>query len=341
MAILTGRRASFAVMLAAWLGASDASAQVFGTFSWRMEPYCNVVTLTITQFPGGYTLDGNDNQCGTGKLASATGQALINPDGTVGLDFTIITSPSGKDVHVAALISPANGSGTWTDSVGNIGTFLLGVAGAGSPRPLPASGLGVAVITTTEIAAGAVGASDINTAEVQARVTGACTAGQVLTGINANGMVACAPAVQMLTNNANGNNPNSTTAFPSNGFVNFVGPTVTVTLAAGQKAYMNVVKALGTTLANAIDLDIFPCARLASAANTVQATVFGGGIFNLTTTANNRIPMSINFVYTTSNLPGGQAFAVGMCARFTNIANQTNWNSNEFGYISVLVENAQ
>lgn len=137
MAILTARRVVLAVMLASWLGASDASAQVFGTFSWRMEPYCNIVTLTITQFPAGYTLDGNDNQCGSGRLAGATGQVLINPNGTVGIDFIIVTTPSAVDVRVLAVISPATGSGTWSDSTGNSGTFLLGAPGSGSPRPVP------------------------------------------------------------------------------------------------------------------------------------------------------------------------------------------------------------
>lgn len=176
------------------LAASGASAQVFGTFSWQMQPYCNIVTLTITQIPGGYTIDGNDNQCGVGgKLAGAAGMALLNPDGTVGLEFTIVTAPSGKAVHVSASINPANGSGPWTDSVGNTGNFALGSPGSGSPRPFPASGIGASVITTTEIAAGAVGASDINTAEVQARVTGACSAGQAVSQVNANGTVVCAP----------------------------------------------------------------------------------------------------------------------------------------------------
>jgi hypothetical protein len=105
-----------------------------------MEPYCNIITLTVTQYPLGYTVDGNDNQCGAGgKLSGATGQVVFNPDGTLGLYFTTVTSPGGKTVHVTALISPATGSGTWTDSVGNSGNFLLGAPGAGSPRPTGAS----------------------------------------------------------------------------------------------------------------------------------------------------------------------------------------------------------
>ena len=154
MTILTGKRAVLAMVLAACLGASDASAQVFGTFSWRMEPYCNIITLTITQIPGGYTLDGHDNLCGTGgRLAAATGQALLNADGTVGLNFTIVLPPIGRDVHVAALISPANGSGTWADGVGNIGTFLLGAPGAGSPRPLPLATAASGQVLTGELSA--------------------------------------------------------------------------------------------------------------------------------------------------------------------------------------------
>ncbi len=144
--------------------ASGASAQVFGTFSWQMQPYCNIVTMTITQIPGGYTIDGNDNQCGLGgKLAGAAGMALLNPDGTVGLEFTIVTAPSGKAVHVSASVSPATGSGPWTDSVGNSGNFALGSPGAGSPRPLPTSGVAPATITSVEIATNAVtGANVVN-----------------------------------------------------------------------------------------------------------------------------------------------------------------------------------
>ncbi|MBL8137833.1 MAG: hypothetical protein JNL48_14505 [Acidobacteria bacterium] len=62
------------------------------------------------------------------------------------LNFTIVTAPSGKAVHVAAVVNPVTGSGTWTDSVGNTGNFALGAPGSGSPRPLPASGIGASAI---------------------------------------------------------------------------------------------------------------------------------------------------------------------------------------------------
>ncbi len=181
------------------LTAAGASAQVLGTFSWQMQPYCNIVTLTLTQTPGGFTADGSDNQCGAAKLAGAAGMALFNPDGTVGLEFTIVTAPSGKAVHVSASVNPGNGSGSWTDSVGNSGTMALGAPGSGSPRPLPASGLGAAVITSAEIAPNAVGVSNINAAQVQTRITGSCPAGQTVSGVNQNGSVTCAaPPVELL-----------------------------------------------------------------------------------------------------------------------------------------------
>ena len=181
-----------AVALAMTVLATSASAQVLGTFSWQMQPYCNTVTLTLTTVPAGFALDGSDDQCGAATKGSATGIGVFNPNGTVGVNFTIVTSPGGKGVQVSAQVSPANGQGTWTDSVGNSGTFAFFGALSGLPlRPLPASGVAPATITATEIAAAAIGAAQINAAQVQARVSGACPPGQAMSGVNSNGTVAC------------------------------------------------------------------------------------------------------------------------------------------------------
>jgi hypothetical protein len=101
-----------------------------------MQPYCNRVTLTLTNSPGGFTLSGSDDRCGSVSKGSAAGVAVFNADGTVGLNFTIVTPPAGLAVHVSASVSPANGQGTWSDDVGSSGTFAFGGNAAGLPvRP--------------------------------------------------------------------------------------------------------------------------------------------------------------------------------------------------------------
>lgn len=136
---------------------APASAQVFGTFSWQMLPYCNVVSLTLVNTPAGFTLQGTDDQCGAVNKAAAFGVASFSAAGTVTANFTIVAAPDGKPVHVSAIISPVNGNGTWTDSAGNTGSFALSGATPGlPPRPLPPSGLAVASVTAREIAPDAV-----------------------------------------------------------------------------------------------------------------------------------------------------------------------------------------
>ncbi|MGE0360027.1 MAG: hypothetical protein AB7H93_04280 [Vicinamibacterales bacterium] len=130
-------RVLYVALVAALSTAAPSAAQVFGTFSWQMQPFCNRVTLTLTSVVPGFTLDGSDDQCGAATKGSITGIGVFNANGTVGLNFTIVASPSGQGVHVSAQVSPANGQGTWTDSSGNAGTFAFFAATPGLPaRPL-------------------------------------------------------------------------------------------------------------------------------------------------------------------------------------------------------------
>ncbi len=103
----------------------SVSAQVLGPFPWQMQPFCNVVTLTLTGTATGFTLDGVDDQCGATSKASATGTASFNASGNVTLSFTVVAAPDGRASHVSAVVSPATGSGTWTDGAGNAGTFAF------------------------------------------------------------------------------------------------------------------------------------------------------------------------------------------------------------------------
>jgi hypothetical protein len=131
--------------------ASAAQAQSLGTFTWQLQPFCNRVTVSVTQNGTIYTLDGFDDQCGAPQRAPLVGLATPNPDGSIGLGFHIATSPGGKTVSVEARISLATVGGPWTDSAGNSGTLALNGAAAGSARPAPPAGVswGMSVTSPT------------------------------------------------------------------------------------------------------------------------------------------------------------------------------------------------
>ena len=102
------------------------------------RPYCNVVSLAVVQEHGLYRLEGTDDQCGNGRdLASVTGLAFPNPDGTIGFGVTIVTAPGGVPVHVDADITLATLGGSWRDSTGASGAFVFVPNGGngGNPRP--------------------------------------------------------------------------------------------------------------------------------------------------------------------------------------------------------------
>ncbi len=148
-----------AVFAAGWVlvgAAGTAEAQPLGTFRWQLQPYCNVLTLAVTQVGGAYRVEGRDDLCGAGKAASAIGTAYLNPDGTVGFGVTVVP-PQGPAVQVTASITLPALSGTWKDSDGHLGTFAFtpGAAAPGSPRPaftptLPGVVIGPGLTVTAE-----------------------------------------------------------------------------------------------------------------------------------------------------------------------------------------------
>jgi hypothetical protein len=176
--------AALAILIAPASGL--AAAQSLGSFSWQLAPYCNVVTLTVTQNGSIYTLDGYDNQCGTTSRAPVNGMDVLNANGTVEFGLTIATTPGGTPVHVQATVNPSTLAGEWHDSHGGSGslTFAPGGIGSGAPRLLPVVALPDASVTTpkiadhavtgAKIADGSIGAGDVDTAQVQRRVHGGC-----------------------------------------------------------------------------------------------------------------------------------------------------------------------
>jgi hypothetical protein len=125
-------------LLVLTLYTAPAAAQTLGTFRWQLQPYCNVVTLTVTLNGGVYTLDGFDDQCGAGRRASVAGTAFLNPDGSIGIGLAIVTAPSGAPLHVDVALNLATIGGAWRDSTGATGTFVFNPAStSGTPRPAP------------------------------------------------------------------------------------------------------------------------------------------------------------------------------------------------------------
>lgn len=186
----------FVIALFALLGValpSAAQAQaVLGTFSWKLQPFCNTVTVQVTQEGATYRLAGWEDGCGGVVRQAVQGTVSPNLDGS--LTFLLVTAtPGGVPVTTSVRFAIASLGGPWTDSAGNSGTFVLGAAPGGSPRPLGSGGMAPSTVTTTTIVDGTIGSVDVNSTQVQLRVSGACPAGQAMRSVAADGTVVCQP----------------------------------------------------------------------------------------------------------------------------------------------------
>ena len=128
----------------------------------------SVAWTNVASKPAGFA----DNVDDTGVISVATGAGLsggpILGSGTVDLRL--------------------NAGGGLSKTLG-AGTNELGIA----PGGVLAAMIGNGAVGSAQLASGAVGLTKINTAEVQARLSASCPAGQHLRGVNANGAVACEP----------------------------------------------------------------------------------------------------------------------------------------------------
>lgn len=283
------------------LGAIEAGAQGLGTFSWQLQPFCNVLTLTVTQNRSIYTLDGFDDQCGAGQRAPAAGIATVNPDGSIGLGIAIVTAPGGRPVHVDARISLTGLSGPWTDSVGNSGTFIPGGQAAGSPRPAPGAALPPGSVTTTAIAvgavtrdrlaAGAVGATAIDSSQVQRRLGSPCPRGLFMTTASVTGVPTCTAGVGINTAIGQDALASNTTGFSNT--------------AVGYQALQATTTALRSTAVGS--------QALRSATGDENTAVGNGGLFSLTTGFWN---VAVGSSALTSNTTGSSNTAVGRLALY-------------------------
>ena len=155
-------------------------------------------------------------------------------------------------------------------------------------------------------------------------VVGVPSNGEVLTynGTNWSPAAAASSSVTTYFSSGFGSSPATTQ--------DFIGQTVTITTTVpSQKVLVVSTRALGSTsVGGASNLNIYVGYRL-STATTV--TVVGGGILGLRVPQNTRIPFTISGVIT---IPSPGTYVVGMAG---SSSDATNWNSNEYGYISAIL----
>lgn len=128
-------RAAVYAMVVMGLWAAPADAQVVGTFRWQLLPHCNVVTLTVTQTGGQYTLDGVEDRCGD-LPSGVTGVAFPLED-SIAMTFTSIGVYGAQTVHSGAVLKLQTLGGVWFDDLGRFGTFTYtpGAPVPGAVRP--------------------------------------------------------------------------------------------------------------------------------------------------------------------------------------------------------------
>lgn len=148
MSIRSLAQPALVTVLLALLHVSAAQAQSLGTFRWQLQPFCNVLTLSVTQSGGVFRLEGVDELCGEASPAAVVGTAHPNPDGTFGLGMTVVLEPGAASLHIGATISAPSLGGTWQDDGGHSGSFVFSpTVAAGVPRPaIDRSGSGWVVL---------------------------------------------------------------------------------------------------------------------------------------------------------------------------------------------------
>jgi hypothetical protein len=125
------------VAAAALLGHVDTvAAQTIGSFRWNLAPFCNVVTVTVVQVGGAFSLAGSDDQCGLQSPTAVEGTLVLSPGGTVTGHLIGATTNSANPFMTRVSLNTGNFNGTWQDDRNNSGTFVFNPATApGVARP--------------------------------------------------------------------------------------------------------------------------------------------------------------------------------------------------------------
>ena len=147
-----------------------AEAQPLGSFRWQLQPFCNVVTLSVTQVGAIYRVEGTDDRCGASVKSSVIGTAFMNPDGSVGMGLNVVTAPGGAASPLSAVIALSTLSGEWQSGTGDSGNFTLtpGTGTGGVPRPLPTGSSSIPTVIRLQDDGGLVAGGTLNSGDIPA-----------------------------------------------------------------------------------------------------------------------------------------------------------------------------
>ena len=104
-------------------------------------------------------------------------------------------------------------------------------------------------------------------------------------------------------------------------------PTVTVTVATGQRVHVSSHKYMGAGIFGASDLDTAVCYQSTGGGALV---IVGAEMLDGQVPGSTRIPWGITAIIT----PAAGTYNTGLCARSSAPG---NWNNNEWGYTSAMV----
>jgi len=292
------------------LAAVSASAQTVGTFAWQLQPYCNRLTLTVTQQGGQYQLDGTDVDC-AGTPSAARGMALVLADGTVRLGLTLVSATSAAPLSIDATISLDTLGGTWRDSAGNTGTLVYGANTGGASRP--AATLAAFSVTTALLANGAVTTQKFAAGSVTSAVL---ADGSVATAKLANGAVT---AAKIATGAVTGQRLGTDNVV--------IGPSSLDVLTTGERNTGLGARALRATTTGSYDT--------ATGSDALSSNTTGGyntatGSDALSSNTTGSANTATGFAALRSNITGSYNIATGYAASYSNTSG--NFNTATGGY---------
>ena len=168
------------------VAASPATAQSLGTFSWQLAPYCNVITVNVTQ-------DVSECTRWTATKPSAAGRAAArrSPASPCSIPTAPWQSASPHHHHGGRHPGARRLGDQPGDARRHVARQRRRQRQAGRERQPSADSNGSvtteksadAAVDASKIADGAVGAIAVDAAQVQRRIQAGCLAGRLMTGV--------------------------------------------------------------------------------------------------------------------------------------------------------------